>query len=147
MSHLHLTAAELAKIQARIKAASPKIITAAPFHSASSEAKTAIRQGLSKYRNVKIRVDGILFDSKREAARYGELKLLETSGEISDLELQPGFICYVNGKRICKYFADFGYKNKGGQRVIEDAKAIRTAVYQLKKRLVKALHGVDIVEV
>ena len=44
---------------------------------------------MSKYRNVKTEVDGILFASKKEARRYSELKLLERAGEIAHLELQP----------------------------------------------------------
>lgn len=142
-----MTQEQLDKLQARIKAASANVVTETPHARVSEAIKQATREGISKYRNVKVRVDGILFDSKREAGRYGELKLLEKAGEITDLELQPEFLIYVGGIRICKYFADFGYKNKDGERVIEDAKAIRTKEYQLKKRLVRALHGVEIVEV
>src|SRR5690606_369436 len=50
----------------------------------------------SKYRNVRTTVDGITFDSKREAERYGELKTMEAAGVISDLELQPRFPLTVN---------------------------------------------------
>ena len=49
-------------------------------------------KGYSKYRNKKTELDGIAFDSKREAERYAELKLLERAGEISYLQLQPEVI-------------------------------------------------------
>ena len=62
-----------------------------------------------KYRAVKTTVDGITFDSKKEAKRYTELKLLEKSGMITHLELQPTYQITVNGVDICKYKADFRY--------------------------------------
>jgi hypothetical protein len=101
----------------------------------------------SKYRAVKTEVDGITFDSKREAARYMELVLLERAGEISRLELQPKYDCVVNGKKICTYKADFRYFNANGS-VVEDVKGMKTPVYRLKKKLVEALFpGVKIQEV
>ncbi len=101
---------------------------------------------MSKYRAVKTEVDGILFDSKREAKRYSELKLLERAGEISGLQLQPEFPVTMNGKDICRYRGDFAYFTKKG-RVIEDAKGFRTPIYKLKKKLVEAQFNVEIVEV
>jgi hypothetical protein len=101
----------------------------------------------NKYRAVKTEVDGIMFDSKREAARYMELVLLERAGEISRLELQPKYDCVVNGKKICTYKADFRYFNANGS-VVEDVKGMKTPVYRLKKKLVEALYpGVTIQEV
>jgi hypothetical protein len=101
----------------------------------------------NKYRAVKTEVDGIMFDSKREAARYMELVLLERAGEISRLELQPKYDCVVNGKKICTYKADFRYFNANGS-VVEDVKGMKTPVYRLKKKLVEALYpGVKIQEV
>ena len=69
----------------------------------------------SKYNARKITIDGITFDSLKEAARYKELKLLERAGEITDLELQPKFVLldgfYYEGKkeREVSYVADFKY--------------------------------------
>ena len=101
----------------------------------------------NKYRAVKTEVDGIIFDSKREAARYMELMLLQKAGEISHLELQPSFDCIVNEKKICSYHADFRYFTANGC-VVEDVKGVRTEVYRLKKKLVEALYpGVKIQEV
>jgi len=101
---------------------------------------------MSKYRNIKTEVDGIVFDSKAEAKRYMELKILEKANEISDLRLQYPFECKINEKKICTYKADFDYY-EGDQWVIEDVKGFRTQVYKLKKKLVEALHGIEIREV
>ena len=90
-------------------------------------------------------VDGILFDSKKECLRYGELKILQKVGEITELELQPKFSCVVNGKKVCKYIADFRYTTPSGE-VIEDVKGVKTTVYRLKKKLVEALFGIEITE-
>ena len=101
----------------------------------------------SKYKAVKTEVDGIVFDSKREAARYMELRLLERAGKISHLELQPAFECRIDGKKICTYKADFKYFT-AKECVVEDVKGVKTPVYRLKKKLVEALYpGVKIQEV
>lgn len=100
----------------------------------------------SKYRNVKTVIDGIAFDSKREARRYAELKLMLDEGEIHTLALQPSFDVVVNGVKVCRYIADFGYM-RGGEVIYEDSKGVRTPVYRLKVKLVKAVYGVTIVEV
>jgi hypothetical protein len=102
---------------------------------------------MNKYRNVKTEVDGIVFDSKKEARRYGELTTLQAAGEISRLMLQPKFDIIVNGVKVTYYKADFAYFNKD-ERVIEDVKGVKTPVYRLKKKLVEALYpGVKIEEV
>lgn len=98
---------------------------------------------MSKYRAVPTFVDNIRFASKREAQRYQELKLLK----VEELELQPEFSIVIRGTKVCVYRADFAYRGPGGERVIEDAKGIRTPVYRLKKKLVEAAYDVKIVEV
>ena len=100
----------------------------------------------TKYRAKRTKLDGITFDSTREAEHYCELKLEQRAGSISDLELQPEFVITVNGKRIGVYRADFQYV-RDGVTVIEDVKGVRTPVYRLKKKLVEALHSVTIKEV
>lgn len=90
-------------------------------------------------------VDGIKFQSEREAKRYEELKLLVSAGEISNLRLQYCFPIVINGKRVCDYIADFVYVEHGVE-VVEDAKGHRTEAYQLKKRLMRAVHGIVIRE-
>jgi hypothetical protein len=102
---------------------------------------------MSKYNAKKTEVDGITFDSRREALRYQELKLWEQTGEIQDLILQPSFELRVEGgKVIGKYFADFKYRH-GMKVVIEDVKGVKTAVYKLKKRIVESVYGIKITEV
>jgi len=103
-----------------------------------------------KYHNKKTVIDNVTFDSLAEAHRYSELKLMEMAGEISYLELQPKFPIIVNGKKIATYIADFRYKTKDGLVIIEDVKSSATRklpVYRLKKKLIAALYGVEVMEV
>lgn len=109
--------------------------------------------GCSKYNNKKIEVDGIIFDSRREANRYKALKLLEQSGEISNIERQKRFELIpkqtdASGKtvRACSYVADFVYTNKEGRQIVEDVKGMRTDVYKIKKKLMLYVHGVTVIE-
>lgn len=104
----------------------------------------------SKYFNKKTELHGIMFDSQKEAGRYQELLWMERAGLIRNIELQPRYDLVVNGKKCGFYKADFRYKNaETGLMVVEDVKheMTRTAVYALKKRLVKALYDIDIIEV
>ena len=103
----------------------------------------------AKFKNV--RANG--FDSKREAKRYADLRLLERAGEITQLERQVEYILlpaqYVDGKcveRGVKYRADFRYRNKDGSICVEDSKGFRTADYILKRKLVLFFHGITIKE-
>lgn len=103
--------------------------------------------GTSKYNAIKTEVDGFLFDSRAEARRYSELIILERAGEIKSLCLQPVFQLLVNGERIGKYIADFKYLDQDGNIIVEDVKGVKTPVYRLKKKLVKAIYGIEITEV
>ena len=102
--------------------------------------------GKSKYKNIKVKdIDGISFDSKKELARYNELKILLTVGEITELERQKKFeVCpKTKTERASFYVADFVYKNKKGENIIEDVKSKITKknpVYILKRKLVKYLY-------
>lgn len=100
----------------------------------------------SKYSNQKTERDGILFDSKAEANRYGELVLLQAHGAIENLKLQPKFRIELNGVKICVYIGDFEY-TEGGKTVVEDVKGVKTHAYGLKKRLMKAVYGIEIREI
>jgi hypothetical protein len=100
---------------------------------------------MSKYRNKITFVDGLRFASKKEAARYTQLKLLSQSGCIQQLELQVKFPIAVNGVKVCVYIADFVYV-ENNMRIVEDVKGVKTAMYRLKKKLMKAVHGVDVRE-
>lgn len=102
--------------------------------------------GRSKYHAKKTCVDGIVFDSKREADRYLVLKSMEENGDIEDLrrqvryELIPTFD--VDGKhcRPVFYVADFVYV-EDGKEVVEDVKGMRTDVYRLKSKLFARRYG------
>jgi hypothetical protein len=101
-----------------------------------------------KYGNRKTEIDGYLFDSQAETRRYQELKLMQAAGEIDTLELQPVYEIMVGERYICNYRADFKYHDiKKGIAVVEDVKGYRTPVYRLKKKLVEALYGFEIMEV
>lgn len=99
-------------------------------------------KGYNKYGNKKVVVDGYTFDSKKEARRYGELKLLVRAGKIKDLVLQPKFELIPTIRtedetlRKVSYIADFKYIDlESGKVVVEDVKGFKTSVYLLKKRL------------
>lgn len=97
----------------------------------------------SKYGNVRTEVDGITFDSAREAREYAILKLLAQSGDITDLVLQPRFPLQDSGtgavtglqRRPVVYVADFAYTDRQGRRVVVDVKGFRTKEYRIKVKL------------
>ena len=96
----------------------------------------------NKYKAKKTIIDGITFDSKSEAKRYQELKLLERAGQIKHLSLQPrfmlqeGFVNVHTGKkeRMIEYVADFQYK-ENNVIIVEDCKGFKTADYKIKRKL------------
>ena len=128
-------------------------------------------RGESKYKNRKKLVDGIEFDSAKEARRWSELKLLEKAGEISDLRRQVKFVLiesqyeessevYQRGKNKgkpkrgkileheCSYIADFVYiDEKTGKTVVEDTKGFRTKDYIIKRKLLLERYKIRITEV
>jgi hypothetical protein len=120
---------------------------------------------MSKYHSKKVTVNGITFDSKREANRYCELVLLEKAGQIQNLELQKEFELIPTqrevipepddkgGRKIgkvierpCKYKADFTY-TENGKTVVEDTKGCKTTEYIIKRKLMLYIHGIRIKEV
>ena len=96
-------------------------------------------------------VDGFLFDSLKEAKRYSELKMLERAGEITALALQPSYDLWVNDMKVCRYRADFTYvtlvNGIAGVSVVEDCKGFKTPEYKLKKKLMRAIYGIEVKEV
>lgn len=118
----------------------------------------------SKYGNKKVVVDGITFDSRKEARRYQELLLLEKMGEISCISRQQKFVLIpaqrepdIKGprggvhkgkilERECTYIADFVYW-KNGALVVEDTKGFRTTEYVIKRKLLLWVHGIRIKEI
>ena len=112
---------------------------------------------MTKYNNKKVVLNGITFDSQKEARRYRDLSLLERAGEIKSLELQKAFILAEpvkfesepRCKPAVKYVADLVY-GENGQLVVEDVKSTMTRnlpVYRLKKHLMKSVHGLEIREI
>lgn len=99
----------------------------------------------SKYGAKKTVVDGITFDSMAEATRYSTLKIVQAAGLIRSLRLQVPYDITVNGQKVCRYVADFVYIENGNE-VVEDVKGMKTPVYNLKKKLMKAVFGVVIFE-
>lgn len=121
------------------------------------------KPGKSKYGNRKVVCDGIKFDSEREAARFGELKVLRAMGKIRDLRLQANFTLVegyttIEGDRIkpMVYRADFTYERATEPDCngavywlleVEDAKGMKTKDYLLKKKLMQDKFGITIREV
>lgn len=120
----------------------------------------------NKYSNKKVEVDGIVFDSKREAKRYQELLLLEKVGAILNLQRQVKYVLIPTqrepdtvgsrggihkGKVIeqeCAYYADFVYFDREKQEmVVEDTKGMRTTDYIIKRKLMLFRHGIRIREI
>lgn len=117
-----------------------------------------------KYRNKKITIDGITFDSQKEAYRYKELCLMQQSGMIQDLKTQVKYILIPaqrepdtigkkggvhKGKLIereCAYIADFEYM-ENGKKVVEDTKGMKTKDYIIKRKLMLFVHGIRIKEI
>lgn len=125
-----------------------------------------------KYNNRKIIVDGITFDSKKEAGRYKELKTLERAGVIQKLQRQVKYVLipaqyertssvYVKGnnkgkpkkgrliERECAYYADFVYL-QNGNTIVEDVKGYRNGqaynLFVIKRKLMLYVHGVEVKE-
>lgn len=102
---------------------------------------------MNKYRNKKTEIDGIVFASKKEARRYSELKLLVKAGELVTFNCQVAFQIMYEGQLICKYIADFVTYSKDGKRTVEDVKGIKTTTYQLKKKMMRIINDIDVVEI
>lgn len=125
-----------------------------------------------KYNNKRVMVDGIKFDSKKEAKRYQELKMLEQAGHITDLKRQAKYVLiptqyelsgeiYTKGKekgkpkkgklieRECAYYADFVY-TENGKTVVEDVKGYRDGqaynLFTIKRKLMLYVHNIKIKE-
>ena len=120
----------------------------------------------NKYGSSKVKCDGIVFDSAKEAQRYYALKTKELNGEIEDLQLQVKYVLIpsqyeiygytkngtpVKGKlleRECSYYADFVYKDvKTNKTIVEDTKGMRTTDYIIKRKLMLYIHGIKIQEI
>lgn len=109
---------------------------------------------MSKYHSRKVSLDGMTFDSIKEAKRYRDLSLLQRAGEISDLRCQVKYTLVPSQKkpsggteRPVTYTADFVYKDKDGKEVVEDVKGVRTQQYTIRRKLMLWVHGIEVQEV
>ena len=118
----------------------------------------------SKYGSKKVTIDGITFDSQKEARRFRELSLLERAGKVTDLQMQVKFVLIpsqyepdtigVRGgvkrgkliEREVSYVADFVY-TENGKQIVEDTKGFKTKEYIIKRKLMLYIHGIRIKEV
>ena len=121
----------------------------------------------NKYQAIKTVVNGIEFDSRKEARRYQELLLLQRAGVIQDLKMQVKYILIPaqyetferygkNGQRLkdgqrvlekeCSYLADFVY-TENGKEIVEDTKGVKTKDYIIKRKLMLWIHGIRVKEV
>jgi len=107
----------------------------------------------NKYGARKVVMDGLKFDSMREAKRWLALRQDERNGEISGLERQVKYVLAPGvklagekrAKTELRYFADFRYVDlMTGQTVVEDAKGRETEAFRIKRHLMKAIHNVDL---
>lgn len=100
----------------------------------------------SKYGAQKTMLDGILFDSKREAAYYAELKQRENAGEVVGVELQRPFaLLGNNGMLIATYKADFCFWDNVADRFrVIDVKGVETKDFKLKKKMMLGLLGINV---
>lgn len=101
----------------------------------------------NKYGNKRTKVDGMVFQSAAEARRYSELKLMERAGAIRDLRLQTSWPLKIGETLICRYRCDFEYWSSDGRQIVEDVKGVLTPAYRIKKKLMAAIHGVEIQEI
>lgn len=95
----------------------------------------------NKYNNKKVKVDDHLFDSKKEAYYYLDVKAKKKEGKIKDFELQPKFLLQEgfekNGKkhRAIHYIADFKIIHNDDSIEIVDVKGFKTNVFRIKEKL------------
>ena len=100
----------------------------------------------SKYKNEKVNIDGLVFDSKKEARHYQSLKFQRSAGLLF-FDCQVSYPIVVNGIKIAVYIADFVVTYPDGSSEVHDVKGVKTQVYQLKKKLIFAVYGIKIKEI
>ena len=112
---------------------------------------------MNKYKNKKIEIDGIVFDSKAEAQRWQQLKLLERVGQIGNLRRQVKYVLIpaqkIDGKTVereCSYYADFCYF-RNGELIAEDVKGYRKGqayqLFSIKRKLMLEKYGIRVKEI
>jgi len=141
---IRMTPAELVNIQARRRPSRDE--------SYADRRIKAEQRAKQKYGNQKIEIDGILFDSKAEARYWGHLKIRVMAGEITNLrrqvtyEIAPSVVIGGRKRPPLRYIADFVW-DEGGKTVTADVKGVAPEAYRIKRHLMKAIHGIDILEI
>lgn len=103
---------------------------------------------MNKFGAKRTEFKGRMFDSRAEQQRAIQLEMLMMAGDVRNVEYQPSFDLVVNGVKVGRYVADFRYVDVAtGRTVVEDVKGVKTPVYRLKAKLVKALYGVEVQEI
>lgn len=113
------------------------------------KAAAPMRSKQPRVKDRRVEWQGMTFGSKAELARWQDLVLMERSGVIRDLKRQVPFDLVVNGMLVCRYVADAVYTDGlpgRERRVVEDTKGHRTEMYLMKKKLMRAVHGIEILE-
>jgi hypothetical protein len=117
-----------------------EVMTRAEYQAAIAKPKRG-----NKFRAKRTLIDGICFDSKREASYYAALKLRERAGEVADVELQRPYTLTVNGVLVATYRADFVFWDISlRRRRVIDIKGVMTPVFRLKQKLMRACHKIEI---
>jgi len=99
----------------------------------------------SKYGNRKVVIDGITFDSATEGRYYSALKLREKAGEVFEVQLQTPYALTVNGQLVCTYKPDFVFYDAIEKRNrVVDVKGVQTKDFIIKKKLMRACHGIEV---
>lgn len=101
---------------------------------------------MNKYKAKRTSVGGITFASKKEAAHFQHLKIMQNAGLIHSLTLQPEFPVWINGTKCFVYKGDFSHM-ENGNRIITDVKGVKTPVYRIKKKCVEAYYRIKIREI
>lgn len=100
-----------------------------------------------KFGNVRKQVDGIWFDSIKEAEYYGKLKLLIRAGLVVKIEIHKVYPLSFNGVHICNYEADFVLYMPDGSVKVQDVKSAATEglpVFIIKTALMLAVFGIKV---
>ncbi len=119
------------------------------------------RKGRKQIQSRKVEIDGIMFDSLAESKRYRDLAVLQAAGEVFNLEVHPKYRLEVNGQLITTYKPDFKYHDNNANLIVEDVKGLPKTKkaekymkgtanwtrFRLCCKLMKALHGIDVVVV
>lgn len=118
----------------------------------------------NKFNRKTVEIDGIKFDSTKEGNYYLELKSRWVAGDIVAFRIKPQWVFILNGVKISSYTADFEITHKGGRKEVVDVKGMKTVFdkrkkcmvqkpvtatepYRLRKKMMRAFYGIDVVEV